>query len=272
MNIFNFIYRYLKATYLGFWIPFQSLYSHKNLVLLLIKRDVTNRTSNTLLGDAWLFFQPALQVVGFWFLLDVVLKIKFPNGVAFFDYFIVGMLPWLLISEVLMRSLNVFNEFEGVYRRAVFPLIILPLMPLLLSTLLYAVIMAVTVGLLQGWALIPIGIATILLIAIWLIPFCYLLAAIGLFLKDIAQFFPFLITITLYLTPILYMPQQMPDAMHWVLAINPIADVMALIHAVVQDLTWTWANLWRPIILWLLLLAPAFVLFKRAEPHVREML
>ncbi|HHB92291.1 MAG TPA: ABC transporter permease, partial [Thioploca sp.] len=29
---------------------------------------------------------------------------------------------------------------------------------------------------------------------------------------------------------------------------------------------------WRPVGLWLLLLAPAWVLFHRAEPHIREML
>jgi lipopolysaccharide transport system permease protein len=103
-------------------------------------------------------------------------------------------------------------------------------------------------------------------------PFCYLLAVIGLFLKDIGQFFPFLITITLYLTPILYMPDLMPPSMHWVLVINPIADLMVLIHASLQNLSWTAANIWRPLAVWLFLLGPSWVLFRRAEPHIREML
>jgi lipopolysaccharide transport system permease protein len=109
-------------------------------------------------------------------------------------------------------------------------------------------------------------------LTIWLVPICYLLAIIGLFLKDVGQFFPFLITVTLYLTPILYMPSQMPELMQWVLVINPIADLMALIHAGIQDLSWTWGNVWRPVGLWLLLLGPCWVLFRRAEPHIREML
>jgi lipopolysaccharide transport system permease protein len=99
------------------------------------------------------------------------------------------------------------------------------------------------------------------------------LSIIGLFLKDIAQFFPFLITLVMYLTPIMYMPNLLPESMSWVLIFNPIADMMALIHAAfLPNLTWEWINVWRPVGIWLILLGPAWVLFRRAEPHVREML
>lgn len=269
--MFHFFQRYVMATYAGLTVPIQAAYKHRYLLFLLIKRDVITRTSGTLLGDAWLLFQPALQIIGFWFLLDIVLKVKFPSGIDFIDYFLISMLPWLFIAEVLSRSLNILGEFGGLYRRAVFPIIILPLFPLVLSGLLYALVMAVTVGLMEGVHIMPIGVLTILGLAIWLMPLAYLLSIIGLFLKDISQFFPFLITLTLYLTPILYMPDLMPPPMQWVLAINPVADIMILIHAGIQDLSWTWANLWRPLIWWLLLLGPAAVLFRRAEPHVREM-
>jgi lipopolysaccharide transport system permease protein len=272
MPIFNFIKRYGKATSAGLIGPFQVAYTHRYLLYLLIKRDVINRTAGTLLGDAWLLFQPALQLLGFWFLLDVVLKVKFPSGVPFINYFLLGVLPWSFIAENLSRSLTVLTEFGGLYRRAIFPIVVLPLFPLLLSSILYAVVMATILGLLQGVAVMPIGVIILFLLAIWLIPFCYLLAIIGLFLKDIGQFFPFLITITLYLTPILYMPDLMPQPMRWVLAINPIADLMVLIHASTQDLAWSWTNIARPLGIWLLLLGPAWVLFHRAEPHIREML
>lgn len=269
---FYFLKRYFLATYDGLVSPFRALYVHRYLLFLLVKRDIISRTSGTLLGDAWLLFQPALQIIGLWFLLGVVHKIEIPGDVAFINYFLISILPWLFISEIATRNLTVLSEFGGLYQRAVFPIVILPLFPLLLSTLLYAFIMGITVGLLESSTLIATGVLSIFLIALWLIPFCYLLAVIGLFLKDIAQFFPFLITVTLYLTPILYTPDLMPESIQWLLLINPIADMMALIHASLQYLPWSWGNMWRPLGLWLLLLGPAWVLFRRAEPHVREML
>jgi lipopolysaccharide transport system permease protein len=270
MFIINFLKRYIFATKLGLLEPLQAIYQHRYLLILLIKRDIATRTTGTILGHFWLIFQPALQILGFWFLLDMVLKIKLPNGVAFIDYFLLGMLPWLFISEILSRSLNILPEFGGLYKKSVFPIEILPILPIILAAVLYILVMIPTVGILENINKIPIAIISILLIAIWLIPLAYLLSIIGLFLKDIGQFFPFMITITLYLTPILYMPTQMPEAMQWALIINPIADIMALIHAGIQGLAWDWGNVLRPLILWILLIGPAWILFKRAQPHIRE--
>jgi len=267
-----FLKRYLVATYAGLKMPWQAALTHRHLLFLLIKRDITTRTSGTLLGDAWLLLQPALQIFGFWFLLDVVLKVKFPSGVTFVDYFLIGMLPWIFIAEVLSRSLNVLSEFSSLYRRAVFPIVILPFFPILLSSLLYALVMSLTIGFLRGAGEMWIGSVVIFMLGIWLMPLCYLLSIIGLFLKDIGQFFPFLITLTLYLTPILYLPQLIPPSMQWVLAVNPVADLIALVHASIEGLPWNWANIVRPLSFWLLLLGPTAVLFRRAEPQVREML
>lgn len=272
MAVLNFIKRYLYATWLGLLGPAKALWQQRNLVLLLVKRDVVTRTSGTFLGDIWLLLQPALQVVGFWFLLDIVLRIKLPNGVPFVDYFLLGILAWLFISEALNRSLSVLREFGGLYQRTVFPIVILPLMSLLLPCLLYAIVMAITVFLLHDISVVPLGILAIFILAIWLMPICYLLAIIGLFLKDIAQFFPFLITITLYITPVMYMPQSLPDSMQWLLIFNPVADIMAMLHGIIQGLAWDWINVLRPLLIWLLLLGPAWVLFRRAEPHIRESL
>jgi len=276
MGILKFFKRYLFVTYLGLVEPFREMFAHRYLLLLLAKRDIYSRTSGTLLGSSWLLLQPALQVVGFWFLLDIVLKVKFKvadTELAFASYFVIGILPWLFISEILMRSLSVLTEYGSLYQRSIFPIAILPLLPLSLSTLLYLIIFVITVIFISGINAIGWAILTIILIMFWLIPFCYLLSIIGLFLKDIAQFFPFLITLVMYLTPIMYMPNLLPESMSWVLIFNPIADMMALIHAAfLPNLTWEWINVWRPVGIWLILLGPAWVLFRRAEPHVREML
>jgi lipopolysaccharide transport system permease protein len=276
MSIFQFFKRYLYITYLGFIEPFRESINHRYLLLLLAKRDIYSRTSGTLLGSAWLLLQPALQVVGFWFLLDIVLKVKFKiadTEFAFASYFVIGILPWLFISEILMRSLSVLTEYGSLYQRSIFPITIIPLLPLWLASLLYAIIFVITVIFVAGIGAVGWALLTIMLITLWLIPFCYLLSVVGLFLKDIAQFFPFLITLLMYLTPIMYMPHLLPASMNWVLMFNPIADMMALIHAAfLPNLTWEWINIARPLGIWLVLLGPAWVLFRRAEPHVREML
>jgi lipopolysaccharide transport system permease protein len=264
--------RFARNAVAGLVEPFKILFTQRALLRLLIKRDIVNRTAGTLLGGLWMLAQPALQMLAFWFLLDFVLKVKFPGQVSFVNYFLIGMVPWVLIAEVLGRSMTVLSEFSALYRRSLFPLSILPVIPLILAALIYGTVFAITVAVLEGPAQALSAVGIIAALVVWLLPFCYFLAVIGLFVKDVAQVFPFVLTMLLYLTPILYMPEMLPEKLRAFLVFNPFADVMALIHAALQGLPFTAGQWLRPLLLWTLLLAPAWALFRRTEPHMREAL
>lgn len=259
-------------TVAGLLGPFRVLAQERNLLRLLVRRDIVSRTSGTLLGGMWMLAQPALQVLAFWFLLDFVLRIKTPGKVAFVDYFLTSMLPWLFISEVLTRSLSVMSEFSALYKRTVFPLKVLPLLPALVAGLIYLPVFAVVAGFLIGLQGAIKAVLILIVLLVWLLPVGYLLAVFGCFVKDLRQIFPFLLNMMLYLTPIMYLPEMLPPEFQSLLSVNPFADVIAVIHGVLQSMPVTSGNVLRPMLCWVLLLAPTWVLFQRAEPHMREVL
>lgn len=269
---FDFIQRFTRNFWAGLTGPFRLLITRRDLVRVLIKRDIATRTSGTVLGGVWMLAQPALQVLAFWFLLDFVLRVRFPGQVSFLNYFLLGMLPWLMISEVMQRNLTVLTEFSTLYQRSAFPVNLLPLLPLMVSGLFYGVVYAVVAGLLEGWVAALWAPLVVMLLLLWLLPVCYLLAVLGLFIRDARQLIPFLLTLTMYLTPILYMPEMLPEGMRMLMVFNPFADIMALIHGLLQGMPVAAGHGLRPLLIWLLLLAPAWVLFRRTEPHMREAL
>ena len=63
---------------------------------------------------------------------------------------------------------------------------------------------------------------------------------------------------------------MLPPGFQALLAGNPLADVMAVIESSVHGLPVTAGNFVRPVLFWLLSLGPAWVLFHRGEPHIRE--
>lgn len=268
--VIDFGKRYLTHTVAGMCGPFKTLLAQRSLVRLLLRRDIKLRTSGTILGGLWMILQPALQVAALWFLLDVILHIKFPGMVSFLDYFLIGMVPWLMMSEIMVRNLSVLNEFSALYQRAVFPVAVLPMLPALVSGLVYGVIYFVLVLILQGSGAAVRSVLVILGLLIWLVPIGYLLAVLGLFIKDAGNSVGFILTMTMYLTPIIYMPEMLPEFARQLLVLNPFADVMAIIHGVLQGMPFEIGNVLRPMLLWVLLLAPAWVLFCRSEPHMRE--
>jgi len=261
-----------RATLDGLRRPLAALYRHRLLLALLLRREIVGKTSGTLFRAGWLLIAPGLQVIAFWFLLDVVLQVRFPGRVPFLDYFLIGILAWFLMLEVLQRALGIFAEQAALYQRGAFPLELLPLLPLVMAMLIQGTLYLVVCTLLLGPAALPATLAVLMGLFLLLIPLTYLLALLGHFLRDLRQLLPFVLTMGLYVTPILYAPGMLPDAFQQLLFLNPFADIMALIHGLLQGLPVTWGNALRPLTLWMLVLGPAWVLFRRAEPHLREAL
>lgn len=253
-------------------MPLRAARDHRHLLTMLLRRDVASRSAETMLGFAWLFVQPLLMIVAFWFLIDVVLQVRFPGRVAFVDYFLIAILPWLMWVEIVTRSANVMPEHEAVFQKTRFPLTVLPLVPLLTAGFFYGVVYLIVVAMVAGLAVIwwvPILWVALLL---WLLPFVYLTAILGAFLRDVRQIIPVVLSAGLFLSPILYMPEMMPASLVWTLSFNPVADWMAVIHASLLGLPLESASIWRLLVWWVLALAPAYVLFHRTEGFVREAL
>jgi len=263
---------YFRNTMNGVWMPARAAFVHASLLHMLLRRDLVTRTSGTLLGRLWPLLQPALQVLGFWFLFDVVYGMRIDRGNAFLEYLLTGMLPWLYLSEVLNRSAGMFREFSTLFRRSPFPIELLPLIVLLLPALFYTLVYVGVCLLLYGPLAALKGLLVIPLLMLWLLPLVQLCAVLGLFIRDFAQALPFVLMLLMYSTPILYFPDMLPQWYQAALWINPFADLMALIHALVEADPLPWLAAARLCLLWLLLLGPAWLVFKRGLPHIREVL
>lgn len=269
MRLLSAYWRNLVA---GLTTPVGACLAHSSLLRMLIKRELVNRTSGTLLGKLWPLLQPALQVLGFWFLFDVVYGMRQDRGSAFLEYLLTGMLPWLLLTEVLTRSAGLFREFGALYRRTPFPIELLPLLIMVVPGLVYAIVYFLVSLLLHGPLAALQSLIVVPLLLLWLLPLTLLFAVLGLFVRDFAQALPFLLMLAMYSTPILYFPDMLPDQVEAWLWLNPFADLMAVIHGLVESINVDWQSPARLLLIWLVLLSPAWLVFQRSLPHVREVL
>jgi lipopolysaccharide transport system permease protein len=263
---------YFRNTLQGVWLPLRAGHSHAALLRMLLRREIANRSSGTLLGRVWPLLQPALQMLGFWFLFDIVYGMRADRGSDFLSYLLVGMLPWLCLTEVLNRAAGMFREFGALYSRTPFPIELLPLVVMLIPGIVYTVVYALVCLLLAGPAAALTALLVMPLLLLWLLPLVLLVSVFGAFIRDFAQALPFVLMLVMYCTPILYFPDMLPDWFHNGLWLNPFADLVAVFHAAIEGRPLAWPQPVRLLGLWLLLLGPAWLLFRRALPHVREVL
>ena len=268
----NYFQAYIRNIIAGLLTPCKSVLKNRSLFSILVKRDIVNRTSGTVLGKFWPVVQPALQVLGYWFLFDIVFQMRANRGPDYLEYLLSGMLPWLCVAEILSRSTSMFREFSPLYRRNPFPLEILPLLIMTIPCLVYGSVYFILIIFLGGPEKAILSLLIMPMLLVWLLPLCLLLPVLGLFIKDFAQAIPFLLMITMFLTPILYFPSMLPEGIRQIIWINPFSDLMVVIHGLVQGTEFSWVNVLRPFGIWLLLLGPAWLVFKRSIPHIREVL
>jgi lipopolysaccharide transport system permease protein len=268
----NFLFRYTSNLHAALAIPARLSRDHAGLLNMLVRRDFVNRSSGTVFGRAWPLIQTALQVAGFWFLFDIIYGMREVRGPSFLEYLLSGMLPWFCLTEVLSRSSGLFREFSNLYRRSPFPVEILPVLILLVPGCIYTLVYVLVCLLMYGPLAALAAVLVIPLLLLWLLPLIYLFSVLGVFVRDFVQALPILLTFLMYATPILYLPDMAPEGLQSLLWLNPFADLMRCIHALVELQPLPVNAMYRLWGLWLLLLGPAWVLFRRSLPHVREVL
>jgi lipopolysaccharide transport system permease protein len=256
----------------GLLVPLRACFKHASLLQMLIRRDLISRTSGTLLGKLWPLLQPALQVLGYWFLFDVIYGARMDRGGGFLEYLLIGLLPWLLLTDVLTRSAGLFREFSALYRRTPFPIELLPILIMVIPGLVYVLVFCAVTFAFHGPLAALQSLVVVPLLLLWLLPLTLLFSVLGLFVRDFAQALPFVLTLLMYSTPILYFPDDLPDNLRQWLWLNPFADLVSFIHAVVDTTAIDWRGVARLCAVWLLLLAPCWAVFRRSVPHVREVL
>lgn len=217
----------------GFTLPMRAIWRNRSLIRTLVRRDVLSRYTGSFGGAFWAVLNPLMLMFTYFFVFGLVLKTPFGNDTsrgAYAVYFLAGMLPWLAFSEAVGRAPFVLVEHRGFIRKLVFPVETLPvnLVASGLVTEFFGILLfAAALLLLRGR--IP---ATVIYLPALIVPqilltagICWFLAALGVFVRDLAQINGYLLTIWFFLTPICYAETNwstLPGAAHAVLTKNPI--------------------------------------------------
>jgi lipopolysaccharide transport system permease protein len=172
----------------------------------------------------------------------------------------------------LNRAVGMFREFGALYRRTPFPIEMLPILIMVVPGVVFTIVYALLCLLMFGLVAALKSLLVIPLLLLWLLPFVLLFSILGLFIRDFAQALPFVLTLIMYCTPILYFPEMLPAWYQDWIWLNPLADVMAVAHGLVQGTELTAFAVVRLLVLWIVLLVPSWLIFRRSMPHIREVL
>lgn len=209
-----------------------NLYRHRALILQMVKREVVGRYRGSFLGLLWSFVNPVLMLSIYTFVFSMVFKSRWGQGNEDnFEFALVlfaGLIVFNLFSECLSRAPSLILTNVNYVKKVIFPLEILPVVTLGSSLFHAGVNLAVLLiflaatGHIPAWTslLLPIVIAPLMLLILGL---SWLLASIGVFVRDVGQFVGMILTVLMFLSPIFYPISALPEEVQGYLFLNPLA-------------------------------------------------
>ncbi len=205
------------------------LTSHKYLLYQLILREIKARYKQSIVGYAWILFNPLAQLLVYSFVFSVIFK--FPTGGIPYPVFLfIGLLPWTYLQTSLSSSTMALVDNANLLKKVSFPREILPYSVILAKgvDLFFSLLLLVGFMIFFKIALSPVAIFVIplLIIQITLMTGLSLfLSAANLFYRDIQYLTNLALLMWLYLTPVVYPLSLVPKKYVWLYKLNPMVGV-----------------------------------------------
>lgn len=257
--------------------------TRQDLLLLrsFVARELQTTVRDSNLGWVWLIVSPLLLLLVYNLVFGVIFNARVPSGlsVPFIAWLSVALWPWLAFSDAIMRSSGGLTRHAAILSKVPVAPILFPLSSHAAAFLLHlAGYLVVLICLrLFGIDLSLLGLPYLLLLLLTLYLFSLALAlavaALQVWIRDVELLLPTFLMLWFFLTPIIYAPELLPEALRPWLVLNPMSWWMSEIRAALfEGKSLPDAPLLAMALGSLTLLALAHQLFQRLRPHFEDFL
>jgi lipopolysaccharide transport system permease protein len=202
----------------------------------MTKREVVGRYQGSALGLIWTFLNPVFMLAVYTFVFSVVFKARWGVGgeesrTQFAVVLFVGMIVHGLFAEVLNRAPGLILSNVNYVKKVVFPLEILPVVSIgaaLFHSLISLGVLLIAFVLFNGYlqwtaVLVPLILLPLVILTLGL---AWMLASLGVFLRDVGQTIGIITTVMLFLAPVFYPVTALPEEIRpWIMA-NPLTFII----------------------------------------------
>lgn len=208
----------------------------------MTKRDVIGRYRGSIMGLFWSFINPVLLLGMYTLVFSVVFKARWGSTEAdsrtqFAVLLFIGMIIHSLFAETLIRAPSLIIANASYVKKIVFPLEILPVVAMgasLFHAFVSLLVLAGALVIIDGslpWEAVFMPLVLLPLIVLSL-GAAWILASLGVYLRDVAQPIGMAMTILLFASPVFYPISALPASVQPWLILNPLTFIIEQSRAV----------------------------------------
>jgi len=206
------------------------LYNYRDLIVALVARDLKVRYKRSAIGFVWTMLQPLLMMLVFEIVFSSVFRFKMEVG-NYAVYALSGVLFWNFFSQSIVASMNSLRGNAGLLKKLPVPREVFPLATVISGVLnlvfalipLFLILVVTRHPLTPALLFLPVA---IFLAALFTLGAGLLLSPLAVFFSDTVELVGVLLTALMYLTPVIYPKEIVPEKYLWIVRYNPLRSIL----------------------------------------------
>ena len=228
-----------------FDIDFREILRYRDLVLLLVRRNITVLYKQTVLGPAWILIQAVLNSLVFTVVFGGIASLP-TDGMPQFLFYMAGNIVWAYFSNALKQTSGTFIANRNLFGKVYFPRLVMPLSIVLSKLFNFFVQFALFAVFLvyyavqpnspvqPNWGLIAFSPLVLVQVGMLAMGIGIIISSLTTRYRDLSLMVNLCVSLWMYATPIAYpasmVAQNYPDLM-WLYMLNPVTPIVEYFRA-----------------------------------------
>ena len=236
-------YKRIEADAKGLDFNFKEIWQHKDLILLLVKREFVSKYKQTILGPAWAIIQPLLTTIVFTFIFGNVAGLANCGAVPTFLFYMCGNIAWQFFAGCLTGTANTFIMNRGIMGKVYFPRLCVPISTVLSQLISFGIQFGMFIVFLVIFLFVPqykIGTNLfVLMVPVLILQMAILGMGVGVIIsaattkyRDLQFLVSFGVSLWMYATPVAYSMDLFKGsaALNIIARVNPMSPVIEMMR------------------------------------------
>lgn len=237
----------------------KEIWENRRRAYNLAKYSLKAEYGETLFGFFWNFFNPALQVLVYWFVFAIGLKHGAPKGeYSYLIWLVVGVVPWFSTSGGIRGGATSIISFSNVLKRMYFPMAAVPFKAVLTSIIemFWGMLLTIAFCLVSGvsLSLTYLQIPYYMLCTMCLLTaLAYITSSISIVFRDFVTILTAIIRLLFYTTPILWSVDKIDNpTLLFIMKLNPFKYICDGFRNSILYPSWFWEHPAATAYFWIL--------------------
>lgn len=252
------------------------IWEHRELFYFLALRDIKIKYKQTLLGIIWVLLQPTIGTIVFSILFSHIgqnVTLEVPYAPFAFS----GFTIWVFLASAISSSSVSMISNSNLVTKVYFPRLVLPLAAIA-ANLLDLVFGLLSLGVVMVLYSVPLGWTSIFALLFLMLCFALvtslgvILSAINVRYRDVKYILPVALQLWLFVTPVFYSLEMLPEESRWIWKLNPITGIVNGFRASLFGTNFDYYEIGFSVVLTIILIFLALHVFYRMEESFADLM